>query len=178
MKAISILCLVGAAIAGPVPSVLLEPRQGKAAILTGLANIGKAIDATTLMVNKWDGKAGTFDAILTSSNAIAKEIQSATTAINSAPEVGLLEATSVIAPANTLDGKVQSVTSALVAKKSGFQSIGKAADVKQNLVEQKNNAQALAKAIVAKMPALAGPVAEPLAQGFVTKLEAAVMAYS
>jgi hypothetical protein len=46
------------------------------------------------------------------------------------------------------------------------------------LVDQKNNAQALAKAITSKMPALAGPIAEPLAQGFVTKLESAVAAYS
>lgn len=175
MRVASILCLIGVAAAGPVPSIL-QARQGSV-IVSGLDNIGKAIDDTMTAVGGWNGKGDSFSTITAKIDTVTSAIKDATTKIKAASSLSIIDATGVVPPATTLDGKLGSLMNAVVGKKSVIASAGKTSQVKTILTDEKTNAQALVAAILAKMPTLAGPIAQPITQGFITKLDGAINAF-
>ena len=177
MQFLSLLLLATASMASPLhvrDLTYAQAAQDLSTVTGALESIGTAVEKCTTAITGWDGQAGGVDGIITLSNGILDEMKKATSTISSTATLGLADATAIVAPANALSAKVEGVTSALVAKKATFEKLGVTKKVTDALTAQKGGADALQKAIVGKLPALAGPVAGPIAKQFGDKLDAAL----
>lgn len=173
MKCFSILLLAAGALASPRMAAL--NARDLIDITGGMTAIGAAIDKTAAALNGWDGQAATVESVLTSQGEILEQMKQAAAKISAGKSLGLMDATSVIGPSNTLSAQVEAVMTAMVGKKAAFEKLGVLSAVVSTLNEQKQGADALAKAILEKMPAIAKPIAEPMAKQFGDKLDAALL---
>jgi hypothetical protein len=170
MKFLTLLVLATTSLASPLHS----KAPPKDTIGNSLDSIGNAVEKCASVITGWNGELVGAEEIIKASNAILEEMKKATTSVSNLKTLNLLEAMAVIGPTNTLSGRVDAVTAALLAKKEAFQKIGVLSAVTETLKEQKTAADELQKAVMSKMPALASGIAGPMAKQFGDKLDAAI----
>jgi hypothetical protein len=177
MQFLTLLLLATTSLASPLYTRDLATSQGLQdgpTVVGALDGIGAAIEKCTSSITSWNGELTGVEEILKTSTAILAAMNKAVTSISSMPVLGIFEAASVIGPTNTLSAKVDAVTAALISKKAAFEKLGVLAAVTDTLKDQKRSADTLQKAIMDKMPALATPIAGPMAKQFGDKLDAAL----
>ncbi|KAF2673839.1 hypothetical protein BT63DRAFT_437439 [Microthyrium microscopicum] len=152
-----------------------------AAIITGeMTSIGAALDTLdTAITGLTDANAATAAKDLVSkSEAVAKAITAATGKIGSAAEVPLTDAISISTAANTLTSKTDKTITDLIEKKAIIAKVNEVATVKTQLNNQKTAADALAKAIVSKLPAAAKSIGESQAGKISASIAKGVAAFN
>jgi hypothetical protein len=155
--------------------------KAKASGPTDSSTIGDALDGIAGAVEKcasaisgWNGAVETVEDVLKASSGVLDEMKKATSSISNLKVLSITEAMAVIGPTNTLSGRVDTVTAALLSKKAAFEKLGVLSAVTEQLKEQKTVAAELEAAVMLKMPALAKIIAGPMAKQFGTKLDAAI----
>jgi hypothetical protein len=177
MQFLTLFLLVTTSLASPLYTRDLATSHGLQdgpTVVNALDGIGAAIERCTSSITSWNGEVTGVEEILKTSTEILDAMNKAVTSISSMPVLGIMEAVTVIGPTNTLSAKVDAVTAALISKKAAFEKLGVLVAVTDTLKEQKRSADTLQKAIMDKMPALATPIAKPMAKQFGDKLDAAL----
>jgi hypothetical protein len=154
--------------------------QGAAIITSGMSAIGAALDTLdTAITGLTDGN---VDAqakdLISKSEAVATAIKDATGKIGSAAEVPLADAIGISTAANGLTSKTDKTITDLIGKKALIAKANQAATVKTQLNNQKDAADALAKAIVSKLPAAAKSIGESQAGKISASIAKGLQAYS
>jgi hypothetical protein len=176
MHHLSLLLFTATSMAGPFAAHI--KTRDLPAITGTMEAIGTAIDTAAAGLTAWDGKGDSVEGILKASGAILEEMKKGSAKISGSAALGIMDAAAVIGPSNTLSGKVEGVMAAMVGKKDAFQKLGVLTAVVDVLKEQKGGADELQKAILGKMPALAQPIAGPMAKQIGDKLDAAIATLS
>jgi len=167
------------------PKTPKQPKQAKqpknsqqpgdsATIGAALDSIASAVEKCAAIITDWNGTVETVEDVLKASTGVLEEMKKATASVSNMKVLGLGEAMAVIGPTNTLSGKVDAVTAALLSKKAAFEKLQVLSAVTETLKEQKKVADELQEAVMLKMPALAKGIAGPMAKQFGTKLDAAI----
>jgi hypothetical protein len=144
--------------------------------------IGAALDgldsAVKALTDGGDAAAQTKSTVAKSS-AVEEAIKAATSAIKgSSAKLSLLDATGVSTAANTLISKTDTTISDLIAKKAIIVKYNQGGETKTQLTAQKAAADALAGAIVEKMPAAAQSIAKGQAAKVGTAIGKGLAAFS
>jgi hypothetical protein len=181
-KTVSVVAfMVGVAVASPLDAAArntLIPFD-LAAVTAAFTNIQANIDKMIELTKAFDGDTEKMEGMMTASSDILAAINDGTAKIAASPTMGIADALGVLGPAGTMATKVDDIVAALLAKKDVFDKSSITPVVIQQLQDQRQASDKLAKAITANlpMPALLGVIAGPIAKQFTDKLEAGIKAF-
>lgn len=171
-KSVLLFSLIGSAIA--------QSSATLAAINGGFDSVGAALDTLDAAVKGLtDGNAeAQAKDLIAKSESVAKAIKDASGKITAAKDpLALTDALGVSKAANGLLAKTETTINDLTAKKDLIVKAKQGDTTKQQLTAQKTEADALAKAIVDKMPAAAKAIAQAQAAKIGTAIDKGIQAF-
>jgi hydrophobic surface binding protein A len=142
------------------------------------AIIGK-IDTMKGLVDAFDGDEKKMAPMVEAADSLSKELQAQTQNLKKSPAMGIADVLTILDPVGKMQGKVEEIVSALTSKKEVFDKSNTTPVVVQQLQQQRQDANALAKAITGNLPlaSIIGPIAAPIAKQFTDRLEAGIKSF-
>lgn len=162
--------LFGAAFAVPVTKRDLQIIQ------TSIQAVGTAITALDDSIKAIQGPADAMK-VLGMSMMVNQALTDATAKITASQPITLTETLTLQQSAQTLSTTAGSTVTDLIAKKAIIQQAGASAATLQNLMQQKTASDALAKAVVAKVPANVQSIAQQQTAMISTSLDKGIAAF-
>ncbi|KAE9967638.1 hypothetical protein EG327_011374 [Venturia inaequalis] len=153
-------------------------RRGLTDVTAAFEKIEANIATMVAKVKAWDGQASSIAPVLEESGKLTATIKAQTAAIAGTGSIGITDAVGVAGPVNTLSAKVDDIVNALTSKKAQFDTAKLTSKVSGELTNDLTATKELIKTIVGKLPSIAVPIAQPLADGITTKLDKAVTTFS
>ncbi|KAE9982633.1 hypothetical protein BLS_003695 [Venturia inaequalis] len=162
--------LFGATFATPITKRDLQTVQAS------ITSVGTALTALDTSIKAIQGPADAMK-VLGMSMMVNKALTDATTKITATQPLSLTDTLSLQKSAQTFTTVAQTTVTDLIAKKAIIQQAGASAATLQNLMQQKTASDALAKALVAKVPANVQSVAQQQTAMISTSLDKAIAAF-
>lgn len=178
MRVLSLVTLGFAATALAAPAIEIENGAGE--IKEALASVKGAVSNLSGAVSKVespDDKAA-IETVSQKSEDLNSVISAAKDKVEKASPVGLIDAISISAPATDLAGAVGELAVNLGSKKPVLDKAGQAKSIVSKVAQSREHSKGLSKAILAKLPSVAKPVAEKATEKIDTSLEKVVATYN
>jgi len=137
------------------------------------------IDKMIALVNNFTGDTTQMEPMLTANTDILKALEDGTAKIKASPSMGISDALSILGPVGSMVGKVDEIITALTNKKAVFDETGTSPVVVQQLQDQRQASDRMAKAISGNLPlpSLLGPISSQISKQIIDKLEVGIKAY-
>lgn len=162
--------LLSATSAAPVTKRDLQTIQ------TSIAAVGTSLTALDGSIKAIQGPADAMK-VLGMSQMVNQALTDATTKITATQPITLTDALTLQQSAQTLTTTAGTTVTDLIAKKAIIQQAGASAATLQNLMQQKTASDALAKAVVAKVPANVQSIAQQQTAMISTSLDKGIAAF-
>ncbi|KAF2429274.1 hypothetical protein EJ08DRAFT_297642 [Tothia fuscella] len=169
-KSIISLALFGATFAAPV-----DKRQ-VATIQTAVKQITTSLTNLDTAIKSVQGPADT-QKVVTASNAVQQALTTGTTMVNAIQPISLNDALGLQQTTGALTTQVMTTITDLTGKKAIIQQAGQTQTTLKSLQAQKTAADAFAKAVTAKVPAIAKNIASNQAGMVSTALQTGITAF-
>jgi Hydrophobic surface binding protein A len=181
-KIVSTIALVASvAVASPIEVTVLDSLTtfDLPAVQAVFNSVSASIDKMISQVKEFDGDTAKMEPILAASTEIMNGLKEGTQKIASSPAMGIADALGILTPVGAMASKVDEIVTALSAKKDVFEKANIVSVVVQQLQDQRQAADKLAKAITNNLPlpTIIGPLAAPIAKQFTDKLESGIKAF-
>lgn len=162
--------LFGATFAAPVTKRDLQTIQ------TSIQAVGTALTALDTSIKAIQGP-GDAMKVLGMSQMVNQALTDATTKIAATQPISLTDALTLQQTAQTLTNQAGTTVTDLIAKKDIIVKAGASAATLQNLMQQKTASDALAKAVVAQVPANVQSIAQQQTAMISTSLDKGIAAF-
>lgn len=146
-----------------------------ATIVNGVMDtVGKDIDSLNTAVGAYNGDK---TALVAAADQLVSDLKDGQSKVTAGPDLTLDDAVGLASAVNKLAASGSALTTSLTNKKDTVEKAGECKTVQDQIAAITDNSNALIKAVVAKVPTDAQPIAQQLAAKLTTVLEQAESSY-